>query len=126
MYSYLSRSTTYLQRLIGDAQINPVRYGQETTSLCESAGEADPFVLHFPVVTIHFEERDRQLQLGCDQAARRGGDIELRERGVVLRIDQLLLRDKQLLFPDQDVEHCARAHERLLLEAGERNLRRPH
>src|SRR5690349_15605438 len=54
----------------------------------------------------------RQPQFGGDEPLGRGGDVELRERGVVLGGDQMGLCREQLLPDDEHVEDragCRRA-----------------
>ena len=47
----------------------------------EPAGKADPLVLHLLVMAFHIVEADRQFELGRDQTADGGRDIELGDRG---------------------------------------------
>jgi len=66
---------------------------------------------------------DRQAQLGGNEAAGRGGDVELGDRRVVLGGYELSLSREQLLLGYEHVEHGARAGQGLLLNSDKRDLR---
>ena len=104
----------------------PAELRRGSRSFGKAAAEADPFVSHFLVVLLYIVELHRQLEFGCDQPADSGRDIELGERSIVLRCDELGLRRQQLLVLDENVKCRARTDQRLLLHTSKGNLSGTH
>src|SRR6185312_4387862 len=84
--------------------------------------EADPFVADGAVMLVDIVEFDREVEVGGSEPADLHRQVELRQRQVMLRGDELDAVGEQLLLGVEDIEHGARAHRRLLAYAFERDL----